>query len=168
MLRSHSIKPHWMFALDNLVRDAVQAVVTVLSPELGANLAGEDLQKSRLDGNLLFSSTIQFLKNCFPLLPRPLFFSGHSYLGSSTNISTKNSVDSYGEVTPSVKLHLDQISILKSENFKLMNEVIESQKTIHGLLKQVLEENKNQIQFLNNTLEQINSVEMLRHRRDTG
>lgn len=32
VLRSHSIKPHWMFALDSLVSTAVQAGITVLSP----------------------------------------------------------------------------------------------------------------------------------------
>ena len=36
IIRRHKIKPHWMFALDSLVRNAVQQSVNVLHPENAA------------------------------------------------------------------------------------------------------------------------------------
>ncbi|KAM7383136.1 hypothetical protein PAMP_002818 [Pampus punctatissimus] len=38
VLRQQQVKPHWMFALDNLLRQAVQDAITVLLPELQLQL----------------------------------------------------------------------------------------------------------------------------------
>ncbi|KAJ8405064.1 hypothetical protein AAFF_G00329850 [Aldrovandia affinis] len=38
VLRQQQVKPHWMFALDNLLRQAVQDAITVLLPELELQL----------------------------------------------------------------------------------------------------------------------------------
>ncbi|XP_025424577.1 mitogen-activated protein kinase kinase kinase 15 isoform X4 [Sipha flava] len=49
VLRLHNIKPHWMFALDNLVHSAVQAAIAVLKPEFEDNLPSKE---TKPDGSI--------------------------------------------------------------------------------------------------------------------
>ncbi|KAJ8682464.1 hypothetical protein QAD02_018256 [Eretmocerus hayati] len=134
VLRMHSIKPHWMFALDNLVRNAVQAAITVLSPELGANLLGQE----RLD------LTIDRVEE-----------------GSTSGISTVNSVKSHktsGSVENKYwKEYYDQMNSIKVENMKLLHELLESQKAYQSLLFHALEEQRVQLCSLTNLCEDLNT-----------
>lgn len=47
VLRQQQVKPHWMFALDNLLRQAVQDAITVLLPGIFHHPGGKE-HKSRL------------------------------------------------------------------------------------------------------------------------
>ncbi|XP_031844801.1 apoptotic signal-regulating kinase 1 isoform X2 [Nomia melanderi] len=133
VLRMHSIKPHWMFALDNLVRNAVQAAITVLSPELGANLLGQERVQPSGQG------------------PEE---------GSTSGVSTVNSVKSQktGDSMDDKywKEYRDQMGDLKMENMKLLQELIESQKAYQVLLQQALEEQRAQVNTLTRLCDNIN------------
>ncbi|XP_077865041.1 mitogen-activated protein kinase kinase kinase 15-like [Saccoglossus kowalevskii] len=44
LLRQHSIKPHWMFAFNNIIKNAVDNTIIILAPELGNDM-GEHLDE---------------------------------------------------------------------------------------------------------------------------
>ncbi|KAK7906812.1 hypothetical protein WMY93_015424 [Mugilogobius chulae] len=52
VLRNHNIKPHWMFALDNILRKAVQTAITILVPAMSKKDQAEQLQAAK-DGDEL-------------------------------------------------------------------------------------------------------------------
>ncbi|XP_050428369.1 mitogen-activated protein kinase kinase kinase 15 isoform X3 [Adelges cooleyi] len=137
VLRLHKIKPHWMFALDNLVHSAVQAAINVLTPEFGDILPGKDIKH---EGSI-FSMTDD-TKNSSPSF------------GSS--IKSHKTDDSYLEsLSPKGKHELHKrLLMVQAENHRLMEEVLEYQKVYNTLLKKTLEDQKNQVALLKTIAEQ--------------
>lgn len=144
VLRSHSIKPHWMFALDNLVKSAVQEGITVLSPgkfelsthapcsfaltvtillpELGANLAGQDRLDNIEDDNEEMSTSGVSTVNSTKLKPK--------------KVELKRTVDETVE--------------LRMENVRLMQDLLESHKLYQALLKSTIDEQRLNLDVLRN------------------
>lgn len=143
VLRGHSIKPHWMFALDNLIRAAVQAAITILSPELGHNLAGGSIREEPESPSIAGDMTPVGLQ---PLSQKSLLSRTYEKISMSSPAGG-DSFASDGDIAQEVQLK-ESYKRIKAENIKLWQELLTSEQTIQLLLKNNLESARMQIQYL--------------------
>lgn len=119
-----------MFALDDVVKKTVHTAIMILSPELGANLAGHERMEEEF--------------------PDADMMSAASSAVSTVN-STKVKVIKCADVEK-------KISALSAENVRLLEDLLDSRKTYHNLLKDLIEEQNLSLNMLRNYNRQMGAM----------
>ncbi|XP_037367601.2 mitogen-activated protein kinase kinase kinase 15 [Talpa occidentalis] len=125
ILRNHLIRPHWMFAMDNIIRRAVQAAVTILTPELRAHFEpafeAEGVDKAPEE-----------VEEDYPLA---------ALLGREAQAAS----EVFQEAPQRLSLQLDK---LRQETNRLLEHLLQKEKEYQHLLRQTLDQKTQELYYL--------------------